>query len=167
MVGKKVLEPHTSTSKVGIILGAAVWETGPSLTLLRRTMHGAVLYHKGLVKHLVACGGLGKHPPSEAEVMSEILLSENVPRERIFLDKHSTTTGENIANARAYVSDAPIIIISDWYHTPRARLIARRAGFNDVSWSSPSTKGVRKLPQLKSALREIPAFLAYYFRIRA
>lgn len=157
---------NETPSKVGIILGAAVWKTGPSPTMIRRTRHGAALYHEGLVSRLVVCGGLGIHPPTEAEAMAEILLSEQLPQERIVLEKCSTTTGENLANAKSYISDEPIIIVTDWYHKPRARLIAQRTGFSSVSCSSPSIKGARVWPQLKGALREVPAYLAYYFKVK-
>ena len=123
--------------KTAMILGAAVWQTGPSPTLMRRTMHGADLFHKKQVSHLVVCGGVGKHPPSEAQVMADIL-----------------------------IADVPVMIVSDWYHTPRALLIAKRAGLSAEA-SSPRLSGARIWPQLKGALREIPAYLLYWLRFKS
>ena len=155
------------SQRTGIILGAAVWETGPSPTLLRRTRHAAKLYHENKIGHLVVCGGLGKHPPTEAAAMAEILLSEGVPSNVITQEKTSATTGENLFNAHSLIGNAPILIITDWYHAPRARLIARRANFSQVSCAAPPLESARLWPQIKGALREIPAYAAYYFRFKS
>lgn len=148
-----------------LILGAAVWQSGPSPTLLRRTRHGAQLFHAGRVQHLVVCGGLGKHPPSEAEAMRAILLEAGVPLAAITLEDRSTTTAQNIHNARALLSTRDVVIVTDWFHAPRARLVARRAGFH-ARTSSPPLKDARLWPQTKGALREIPAYLAYLTGLR-
>lgn len=156
---------HSLRMQTAIILGAAVWQTGPSPTLLRRTLHGAKLFETHRVTRLVVCGGMGKHPPSEAQAMADILISAGVPADAIILEDRSTTTGENIANAKALIADGPVIIVTDWYHAPRARLIARRAGLAAAT-SSPGLSGARFWPQLKGALREIPAYLAYLLRLK-
>lgn len=144
----------------GIILGAAVWANGPSPTLLRRTRHGAALFHAGKIDRIVTCGGLGKHPPSEASAMAQILRDAGVPPGAIVLEDRSTTTGENIANALPLLDTKEVLIVTDWYHAPRARLIAKRAGLNAKS-SAPALKGARFWPQAKGALREIPAYIVY------
>lgn len=144
----------------GLILGAAVWADGPSPTLRRRTLHGAALYKAGVIDRIICCGGLGKHPPSEAQVMSDLLRTAGVPTADIALEDTSTTTAENIANAVPLLDTDAVIIITDWYHAPRARLVARRAGLIAAS-SAPSLDGARVWPQTKAALREVPAFIAY------
>ena len=152
--------------KTAMILGAAVWQTGPSPTLMRRTMHGAELFHKNQVSHLVVCGGVGKHPPSEAQVMADILIGVGVPMNAITLEDRSKTTGENIANGKTLIGDVPVVIVTDWYHTPRALMIAKRAGLSAEA-SSPRLSGARIWPQLKGALREIPAYLLYWLRFKS
>ena len=155
---------------IGIILGAAVWREGPSPTLRRRTLHAAALYQSGHITSLVLCGGVGQHPPSEAAVMQDILLGAGVPIDAMVLEDQSTTTGENIRFARDLIHETDVaiievVIITDWYHAPRAKLIARRAGLHATS-SSPSLRGAKFWPQTKSALREIPAYIAYAIRLR-
>jgi uncharacterized SAM-binding protein YcdF (DUF218 family) len=155
---------------IGIILGAAVWREGPSPTLRRRTLHAAALYQSGHITSLVLCGGVGQHPPSEAAVMQDILLGAGVPMDAMVLEDQSTTTGENIRFARDLIHETDVaiievVIITDWYHAPRAKLIARRAGLHTTS-SSPSLRGAKFWPQTKSALREIPAYIAYAIRLR-
>jgi uncharacterized SAM-binding protein YcdF (DUF218 family) len=144
----------------GLILGAAVWANGPSPTLLRRTRHGAALFHAGRIDRIIVCGGLGKHPPSEARVMAQILRNAGVPQDAIALEDRSTTTGENIVNALPLLATKDVLIVTDWYHAPRARLIAKRAGINAKS-SAPGLEGARVWPQAKGMLREIPAYIVY------
>ena len=151
--------------KTALILGAAVWADGPSPTLRRRTQRAAQLYHGGDVGHLIACGGLGKHPPSEAAVMRDLLIKDGVPAGAITLEDQSTTTGENIALALPMLNTLDVVIVTDWYHGPRARLVARRHGLR-VQSVAPPLKGARPVAQLRAMLREIPAYVVYALRIK-
>jgi uncharacterized SAM-binding protein YcdF (DUF218 family) len=129
-------------------------------------LHAAALYQSGHITSLVLCGGVGQHPPSEAAVMQDILLGAGVPMDAMVLEDHSTTTGENIRFAQNLIDETDVVIITDWYHAPRAKLIARRAELHATS-SSPSLRGTKFWPQTKSALREIPAYIAYAIRLKA
>ncbi|OOY05650.1 YdcF family protein [Thioclava sp. F28-4] len=112
-----------------LILGAAVWADGlPSPSLQRRTRHAASLWHSGAAERVICCGGVGRHPPSEAEVMSRILRAEGVEAEAISLEDRSTSTYENIGFARAHLESDEVIIVTDPYHAPRAVMIARQMG---------------------------------------
>lgn len=148
----------------GLILGAAVWENGPSPTLKRRTLHGATLYHQNVIDRIICCGGLGKHAPPEAEAMAKLLQDADVPDVKIALESKSTTTAENIAYALPLLDTDTVMIITDWYHAPRACLVARRAGLK-ASGSAPSLRGARLWPQTRATLREIPAYCAYLFHL--
>ncbi|WP_341863514.1 YdcF family protein [Gymnodinialimonas sp. 57CJ19] len=149
-----------------LILGAAVWRDGPSPTLRRRTLHGAALFHGGRGTIVIACGGLGRFPPTEAEAMSAILQDANVPPKAIRLEDTSTNTVENIRNAIPLLQgETDVLIVSDAYHLPRARLIARREGLR-VTTSAPPLNGARLWPQVKGWLREIPGVIAVLLRIR-
>lgn len=151
--------------RTAIILGAAVWANGPSPTLLRRTRHGAALFHAGRVERIIACGGLGDHPPTEAEAMRDILRAEGVPENAITLEDRSTTTAENLRNAMGLLSDDAVVIVSDRYHLPRALLMARRLGIR-ATGSGPSMKGAHWGQQIRATLREIPAYAYYWLRFR-
>lgn len=149
-----------------LILGAAVWRDGPSPTLRRRTLHGAALFHAGRGAIVIPCGGLGRFPPSEAEAMSAILQDAGVPTKAILLEDTSTNTVENIRNAIPLLQgETDVLIVSDAYHLPRARLIARREGLR-VTTSAPPLKGARLWPQIKGWLREIPGVIAVLTGIR-
>lgn len=150
-----------------LILGAAVWRDGPSPTLRRRTAHGAALYHKGLATRVIPCGGLGRFPPAEAHAMTDLLRAQGVPPDAIMPEPHSTNTRENIRFAKPLldrIGETEVILVSDAYHLPRARIIARRAGLR-VTSSAPPMAGARLWPQLKGWLREIPALVAMWLRL--
>ncbi|UWQ96134.1 YdcF family protein [Rhodobacteraceae bacterium M385] len=149
-----------------LILGAAVWRDGPSPTLRRRTLHGAALFHAGRGTIVIPCGGLGRFPPTEAKAMSAILQDAGVPTNAIRLEDTSTNTLENIRNAIPLLQgETDVLIVSDAYHLPRARLIARREGLR-VTTSAPPLKGARLWPQIKGWLREIPGVIAVLTGIR-
>lgn len=100
--------------------------------------------------------------------MAEILRDEGVPEAAIRLEDRSTNTRENLAFALPILADLGIdrvVIVSDAYHLPRARLIARRHGLH-ATGSAPSAKGARLWPQVKGWLREGPGLLAELLRMR-
>lgn len=145
-----------------LVLGAAVWPGGePSPTLRRRALEGARLYHAGKADLLIACGGTGHNPPSEAEVIRRVCLEAGLPANAILLEDRSTRTRENIAFALPLLKRAgatQVVIVTDRYHAPRARLIGRKHGLT-CSTSSPPPSGTPWHRRLRSRLREVPAFL--------
>lgn len=151
-----------------LILGAAVWADGPSPTLTRRTAHGARLFTGGAADIVVPCGGMGRFPPSEAGAMAQILQAHGVPEGAILLEDQSTNTAQNIryaADLLAPLGIRDVLIVSDAFHLPRARLLARRAGLNATA-SAPPLAGAKLWPQIKGWLREGPAIAAVLVGLR-
>ena len=155
--------------RAALILGAAVWEGGvPSPTLRRRTLHAVGLWHRGEVTWLIPCGGPGRHMPTEAEAMRELLLAVGVPSEAIQVEDRSTNTHENIALALPILRALQVneaVIVTDATHAPRARLIARGLGLPAVT-SSPPLWGGHLPTTLRQALREVPATALAVWRLR-
>jgi uncharacterized SAM-binding protein YcdF (DUF218 family) len=145
-----------------LVLGAAVWsDARPSPTLRRRTETAARLWRTGRGQVVIPCGGLGRHPPTEAEAMRRLLIEAGVPDAAIHKEDRSTRTGENIRFAHPILDSlrlSRVLIVSDIYHLPRARLLARRAGLH-AETAHPPLRGARAWPQIKGTLREIPAYL--------
>ena len=139
-----------------IVLGAAVWASGPSPTLRRRALHGAALVTGGKAGLLICTGGLGLHPPAEGEAVARLAREAGVPEERIAVEDRSRTTWENILNALPLLSDPRTIIVTDAWHMPRALMIARRLGLRATG--SPCPPGRRPAQRLRMALRELPAY---------
>ena len=151
-----------------LILGCAVWPDGPSPALRRRTLHAAGLWHRGEVAALIPCGGLGRHPPSEAQAIRALLLAEGVPDSAIHLEDRSRSTHENIAFALPILADLglkAVVIVTDLTHAPRARLIARGLGLRATT-ASPSLRSARLRSTLRQVLREVPATAVALWRLR-
>lgn len=150
-----------------IVLGAAVWTGGvASPTLRRRAATAAALYRAGKVGGIVATGGIGAHPPSEAETIRDLLTAHGVPDGAIILEPRSRSTLENIAFAAELLPEgSAVVLVSDAWHLPRARLVARRLGLH-AQGAAPSLSGARPLFTARAILREIAAFLIYALRLR-
>jgi vancomycin permeability regulator SanA len=156
---------YRSAMTTGLILGAAVWPDGPSPALQRRVLHAAGLYHAGRISHLIPCGGLGLYPPTEAQAMADLLRSTGIPAGHITLEDRSSTTFENLRYALPLLTGPDVVIVTDRYHAPRAAMVARHFGLN-ATLSCPSLKGSHLGQQVRSGLREIPALMLYWWKLR-
>lgn len=148
-----------------ITLGAAVWPNGvPSPTLTRRAVRAGELYLSGKVEKIITTGGVGDHPPSEAEATRTLLLEMGVPAEAILTETTSTSTLDNLRNAAALLPPStPVVIVSDAWHLPRARLAARRLGL-DATSAHASLKGTHPGRIARAILREAIAIGWYLAR---
>lgn len=115
-----------------VVLGAKVWPSGqPSDSLARRTLHAVKLYKEGLAATIVFSGGLGTHPPTEAQAAARLAMDQGVPPEAIVLEEKSHSTEDSaffvseIMRARGWQK---AIVVSDAYHLWRAKLLFGQAG---------------------------------------
>lgn len=127
--------------RVAVVLGAAVRADGsPSPTLALRVDHAVALWRAGKVDQICLTGGRGRHGASEASVGRDRALAAGVPASALTMEAASTNTLENIANALAILpADAEFKLISNRWHLPRARMIARLLG-RGVRISAPVGK---------------------------
>nr|QQZ51985.1 YdcF family protein [Phenylobacterium glaciei] len=81
---------------------------------------------------LVFCsGGVGRHGPSEASLMADLLIQAGIDPARIALDEQSRDTMENVAAAAAFIRTEGLegaVVCTDGYHVPRVRMLLRAAG---------------------------------------
>lgn len=149
-----------------IILGAGVWENGPSPALQARTKHAAEILKEGYAKQVILSGGLGDHPPSEAEAMQKILLELGVSQEQIFLEDQATNTEENIKYSKKIMDQQgwkTALIVSDTFHLKRALFIAKDQGIE--AYGGPAKNSVlylNKSLRVTYTLREVAAITKYY-----
>lgn len=127
--------PRSTTSRaerVLVVLGAAVWAEGaPSPTLRRRCAAAAALWHEGGFDWIIPSGGIGRHPPAEADVMAELLIAAGVPESVICPERNATRTIETAQNvARMVPSSARITAVSDRYHLARTWVAFRAEGLS-------------------------------------
>lgn len=118
-----------------IILGAAI--NTPALR--NRTLEALQLYEQGKGKQIILSGGkIADSDISEAEYMAKVIDKNAHGEVKYQLEDQSHNTYENIRNSKEKLGDAEsIIIVSDEFHLARAVLLAKRAGFEKVYWSSP------------------------------
>lgn len=157
-------EPHPSD--VAVVLGTRVERSGiPSLRLRERLERALALYRDGTVKYFIVSGGLGREGHEEADVMRDYLIQRGVPDENIFPDRDGYDTYETGRNAKQ-IMDAQgfssAVIVSHYYHLPRALITFKRFGIADVSAAA-----VELAPGFRdtyNVLREFAAFYFYLFR---
>jgi vancomycin permeability regulator SanA len=119
-----------------VVLGAAVWENGqPSPVLTDRLARAAELYHSGIARKIIVSGGLGKHPPAEAEAGRIFLVNAGVNETDIIRETDGMTTVEQAERVREICEREKfktIALVTSFFHERRAIQIFNRAGFSDV-----------------------------------
>ena len=126
--------------QVMIILGCQVRQNGPSV-LLQDRLDEALGYledHPDMT--VVVSGGQGDdEPTSEAQAMAEYLMEHGVEEENILLEDKSHNTTQNFQYSMALLAQENIddsdgvLVVSNGFHLTRARMLAQRAGFDNVS----------------------------------
>ncbi len=126
--------------RVMIVLGCQVREDGPSV-LLRDRLDEALAYwedHEDTL--IVVSGGQGSNEPTtEARAMADYLEERGVEGDQILLEDRSHNTAQNLRYSRALLEEegedlsGGVIVVSNGFHLTRARMLAQRAGFDQVS----------------------------------
>jgi len=123
-----------------IILGCQVKPWGPSI-LLQDRLDEALEYladHPDML--VVVSGGQGSdEPTSEAQAMADYLEEHGFAPENILLEDRSHNTMQNFAYSKevleqqGYDLEQGVLVVSNGFHLTRARMLAGRAGFVEVS----------------------------------
>lgn len=147
---------------VAIVLGTRVERSGaPSWRLRERLDRAFELHQSGVVKNILVSGGLGREGFEEADVMRDYLAGRGVPNEKIFVDRNGYDTYETARRAKQ-IMDAQnfhsAVIVSHYYHLPRAVFTLKRFGITDVSAAA-----VNIPPMWRDAWNVLREFAAFYF----
>jgi uncharacterized SAM-binding protein YcdF (DUF218 family) len=141
-----------------VVLGAAVFGREPSPVFAERIRHAVDLYKAGKVRRIVMTGGLGGGDRvTEAEAARNWAVREGVPASDIVVENRSTTTFENLENAKPLLRENgldSILVVSDPPHMRRSMMIAGRLGLNAEPSPTPTTRYVAWDSWLKFAIRE-------------
>ncbi len=127
-----------------IVLGAAVYQDKPSLTLVRR-LEGARDYLNAYPESVaIVSGGMGPgETVTEAEAMRDWLVAHGIDEGRVLLEDKATSTKENldfsfqIIRERGDEPDGKVAIVSSAYHLYRAKCMARLQGVEAVGVAAP------------------------------
>jgi vancomycin permeability regulator SanA len=154
-----------------LVLGAAIWPTGPSLTMRVRTARAAEVYAEGWAPVILCSGGVSGGV-SEARTMRALLVESGVPADAIIADDGGATTREAIRSAQAFGAGRwrRVIAVSSSYHLHRIGVEARRQGLDVLLCPAlrPGPRTARRLAfDARQHVRETIAVLAYACRARA
>ena len=132
------------TENTVVILGCKVRNGEPSLMLQKRLDAALVYLNQHEHVPVIVCGGQGQDESiSEAQCMCEYLIVHGLDENRIYLDNTSTSTLENMQNAKAIITEQgwlpEITVITDAYHQYRAANIAHSIGLETDAISAKTS----------------------------
>lgn len=130
-----------------IVLGAGLEGERPSRTLAMRLDQAMEYLMQNEETMVVVSGGQGPDEPvPEAVSMKRYLTEHGVAESRIIEESHSRNTTENLRNSFSYIvvnwstreeweeGENPTVgVVSNNFHIFRARNIARKQGFSNIS----------------------------------
>jgi uncharacterized SAM-binding protein YcdF (DUF218 family) len=162
--------PRLEAAAAIVVLGGGGVRADGTLSdiSLRRTLHGIMLYQRGLAPLIVFSGSPVRGRPSESEVRAAVARSLGVPSTSILVQTAQTTReeGQNIARLLLGRGIRRILLVADAQGMRRAAKVFERVGFEplpapaaDVSSSGGGPQGRLALARL--ILIELAA-LAYY-----
>ncbi|MDR2219945.1 MAG: YdcF family protein [Methylobacillus sp.] len=153
-------------SDIGVVLGSQVLVRGhPSPRLQARLDKAVELYQQGVLPRILVSGGIERNGISEAQVMANYLISQGIPREAILLDEHGNTTQATALNTAQIMRDAKLesaMIVTEYFHIPRARLAFDKAGISVIHNAHADFISWRSV--FYSTPREVVAFPVYWLR---
>ena len=118
-----------------IVLGAQVYESGPSAVLSYRLQAALDYLNENPDTVCIVSGGQGyNEPDTEAAVMKAWLVSRGISADRILEEGTSRSTVSNIQNSMALapLKDARVGIVTNNFHLNRAVGIAKKLGLANV-----------------------------------
>ena len=127
-----------------VVLGAHVYGEKMSSNLQYRVEAAYEYLQKNPETKVVLSGGRGNGEDiTEAEAMRRFLADKGIAQERMLLEETSTNTEENIKNSAILIGDKKksVIIVSNAFHLYRAKGIAKKQGYENVSGIGTKIKG--------------------------
>lgn len=146
-------------SDVAVVLGAAVQGAQPSPVFRERINHAVTLYHTGVVRIILFTGGPAQGAVyAESEVARNYAIAQGVPASDILIETRSTTTQENLEQARQLMAAQQLqsaILVSDPLHMRRAVSLAEHLGMAVSSSPTPTSRYRSLKTRLAFLVREI------------
>ncbi len=160
IIRNAVEEPQKNADYI-VVLGARVNGTRVTLNLKYRLDVALDYLIKNKDTKVVVSGGKGKGEDiTEAKAMSDYLVKNGIKNDRIILEDRSKNTNENLKFTAELIGSKTkkIVIVSNDFHIYRAKCIAKKMGYTDVSGASAKTKPIT-IPN--SFVREAFAVIKY------
>ena len=126
-----------------VVLGAAQYDGRPSPQLAARLDHAAALYADGFAPQVVVTGGkqVGDRF-TEAEASRQYLVALGVPNDVIEQEDSGRTTFESLRNVARLLEAQGVdrvLIVSDPFHSLRAKLSAAELGLRAYTSPTPTS----------------------------
>ncbi len=123
-----------------IVLGSQIREDGPSKDYQARldSAYEYLIQNPGAIVVCTGAKGPGE-PFSEAKGGADYLIQRGIEEDRILVEDQSFNTIENLLNAkkllkeRGFRPEDSIVVVSADYHLFRAKYIAEKLGYDNVS----------------------------------
>lgn len=154
------LSQPVGEADVALVLGNKVLPDGTLSPELKARMERAYELEQSQASlTYVVSGGVGAEGVDEATAMADFLKISGVAKDRIITDSRGTNTLESVRFiAENFPTETRVIVVSQFFHIPRAALAFRKAGFQNVSGAAVPPMFLR---DIYSTAREVPAIIAY------
>lgn len=140
--------PTAKNEKTVILLGCRVKGDKPSTALFIRTKAARDYLRKNPDAVAILSGGQGPgENMTEAKCAYDLLVNDGIDKSRLYMEDKSTSTDENIRFSKKIIEEnnlsSDIAIATSEYHQLRAKLIAKKYGFNAKAIPSSTVKFTR------------------------
>jgi vancomycin permeability regulator SanA len=130
------LTDHIHPADVAVVFGNKVELNGqPSVRLRARLDKAASLYKQDYFPIIFVSGGIGVEGYDEADVMKKYLIGQGIPESAIVTDNQGIDTFATARNATGWMEEKgyqSVMVISQYFHIPRARLAFEKCGVAPV-----------------------------------
>ncbi|SAK66264.1 hypothetical protein AWB76_03799 [Caballeronia temeraria] len=151
---------------VAVVFGNALAVDGTPKPILAARLDTAVKCHRaGLCPVLFVSGSIDGPGLNEATAMRAWLIGHGVKQNAIVVDEHGDNTLASARNAVAFMREhrmTRVMLVTQYYHLPRARLAFERAGAAVVLGAFPHRF---RAMDVYSSWREVPAYAVYFARL--
>jgi vancomycin permeability regulator SanA len=158
------LRTNEENYELALILGTTVNEDGSlSERLKQRLDCGLELYKTNRVNKILVSGALGSEGWEEAEKMRGYLIQNGIPSSDIYVDNFGYDTEASVTNCISLADSLhieSIVVVSQYFHITRTKMLFKKAGFKRVSGASPNYFELR---DIYSITREFFAFYTEVF----
>lgn len=152
---------------LALVLGNTVTSHNRPMPRLEARLQAAqLLYARDGCTTIMVSGGIDRHDHrNEAAGMKQWLVEHGVPAEVIVEDPYGDNTRASAQHAQAWLaahSGRSVVVVSQYFHLPRARLAVRQAGLVDAGGDYPRRWFSR---DVYSSFREALGYPAYALKI--
>ena len=113
-----------------LVLGAGVWDDGPSHLLEERLNKGVEVYNTGCTNRILMTGDHGREEYDEVNVMKNFAIEKGAVAEEVFMDHAGFSTYESMYRAKEVFQVKKVVIVTQKYHLYRAVYNARKLGID-------------------------------------